>query len=174
MTNYSISNRFFVNNQSISETRCGLLPELQVDGKPLGQSNAINFYLARQFGKVSKILHQRMIFARGFSIILSGFNGRDEWEAARIQECVMSWEDIWPKFKASYIERDVARKAELEKAAIEGALKPFYQRLQNYLDESGTRYLIGNQVFAGSVCNGGPVTETVLLKLRRDELKIVS
>lgn len=37
--------------QKISETCWGVLPELQVDGKTLCQSKAINYYLAKKFGE---------------------------------------------------------------------------------------------------------------------------
>ncbi len=58
----------------------------------------------------------------------------------------MAFDDIIPKFYAAHLEKDETKKAELAKAAIDGALKPFYTRLEKHLEENGTGYLVGNQV----------------------------
>uniref|UniRef100_A0A914W3X4 Uncharacterized protein n=1 Tax=Plectus sambesii TaxID=2011161 RepID=A0A914W3X4_9BILA len=112
-----------------SETRWGFLPELEVDGKKLAQSNAINFYLAKQFG----------------------FIGQDDWEAARILEFLTGWEDLFPKFIAAFFEQNTEKKTELEKTAIESAMKPFYQNLERCLDENGAGYLVGDKLTVADI-----------------------
>lgn len=67
-------------------------------------------------------------------------------ETARILEYLLAFDDVALKFMAAHLEQDATKKAELGKAAIDGALKPFYGRLEKYLDENGTGYLVGNQV----------------------------
>uniref|UniRef100_A0A914WFF1 glutathione transferase n=1 Tax=Plectus sambesii TaxID=2011161 RepID=A0A914WFF1_9BILA len=112
-----------------SDTRWGFLPELEVDGKKLAQSYAIHLYLAKIFG----------------------FGGKDEWETARILEFLLAFEEVFIKLYAPYIEKDPVKKDELTKSAIDGGLKPLYNRLEKSLEENGNGYLVGNQLTVADI-----------------------
>uniref|UniRef100_A0A914WXN3 glutathione transferase n=1 Tax=Plectus sambesii TaxID=2011161 RepID=A0A914WXN3_9BILA len=101
-----------------SDTRWGFLPELEVDGKKVAQSKAINLYLAKQFG----------------------FGGKDEWETARIVEFLLAFDDIGPMLYNVYVEQDPSKKAELTELTIDRGLKPLYNRFEKSLEENGNGY----------------------------------
>lgn len=102
----------------------GQVPVLEVDGKKLSQSNAIYQYIAKQFG----------------------FNGKDDWEAAKIQELLGSINDIFGHLAPMWaIEDPEKKKAFLAKAAEEH-LTPYLTKLQKRLEENGHGHFVGNSL----------------------------
>jgi len=112
-----------------AETRWGVLPELEVDGKKLAQSTAINQYLAKQFG----------------------YNGKDDWEAARIQELLSAGDDLGPKFYPVFMEKDEAKREELMKNLVSDGIKPYYTRLEKCLEENGTGFFVGKELTVADI-----------------------
>uniref|UniRef100_A0A914XNZ3 glutathione transferase n=1 Tax=Plectus sambesii TaxID=2011161 RepID=A0A914XNZ3_9BILA len=64
-----------------------------------------------------------------------GFGGKDEWETARILEFLLAFDE----------------KDELTKSAIDGGLKPLYNRLEKSLEENGNGYFVGNQLTVADI-----------------------
>ncbi|KAI1732640.1 glutathione S-transferase 1 [Ditylenchus destructor] len=112
-----------------AEARWGVLPELEVDGKKLGQSKSINFYLAKKFG----------------------FAGKDEWENAKVLEFMSAPDDVFIRFRAAHWEQDPKKKQELLEVAIKESVKPYYERLEKFLEENGNGYFVGSQLTVADI-----------------------
>uniref|UniRef100_A0A1I8A1M6 glutathione transferase n=1 Tax=Steinernema glaseri TaxID=37863 RepID=A0A1I8A1M6_9BILA len=102
----------------------GQLPVLEVDGKTLAQSHAIEKFLARTFGMA----------------------GGDDWEAAKIDELVFGVEDLVQKTTAWFKEEDEKKKIEIFRTLVETEIDPFLGRYQNILKENGTGFFIGDKM----------------------------
>ncbi|ESO99822.1 hypothetical protein LOTGIDRAFT_238691 [Lottia gigantea] len=104
------------------KTPFGQLPCLEVDGKLYGQSNAINSYLARQFG----------------------LYGKNDLDALQIDVVVGVQNDFATVMIKIFYESDEAKKKELrEKLAKEDAPK-FLGNFEKLLQDNG--YYVGNSV----------------------------
>ncbi|KAI1692831.1 glutathione S-transferase 1 [Ditylenchus destructor] len=117
------------NGKKKGETCWGVLPELQVDGKTLCQSKAINYYLAKKFG----------------------FAGKDEWENAKVLEFLCSLEDVFGKLRAAFFLNDEAAKHETFKAIVNDDIRAYYNRLTKSLGENGTGYFVGDQLTVADI-----------------------
>ncbi|KAH7704871.1 GST-5 protein [Aphelenchoides avenae] len=101
----------------------GQLPYLEVDGKQLAQSNTINRYLARKFGLA----------------------GKDEWEQAWVDAMADWLLDVGPEFAPfiavcfGFKEGD---KDTLRDEVFYPALERFLPRLETFLKESGSGFLV--------------------------------
>jgi len=125
-------------------TPFGQMPVLEVDGKALAQSHAINRYLARQFG-------------------LAGSN---EWESAQIDALSdgmdemrkylehnwTSWaggqllEHLRKTYHGLVFDRSPAEKQEWLKKAMEEFFKPRLQRFETFLLENRTGYFVDSKI----------------------------
>ena len=105
-----------------ADTPFGALPLLEVDGKTLAQSNAINHYVGK----------------------LANLYPSDPWEAALCDETMEAVEDVTNKIAATLFLPDEQKKAQ-RKALVEGPLPFFLARLQQRLEAHGGRYFAGNR-----------------------------
>uniref|UniRef100_A0A914VAT3 glutathione transferase n=1 Tax=Plectus sambesii TaxID=2011161 RepID=A0A914VAT3_9BILA len=105
-------------------TPFGQLPVLEVDGKMLAQSGAICTYLAKQ----------------------SGLNGKDDWEAAKIQELNGGVEDLLAGFRPWFTEKDETKKKEILEKLTNEKIIPFLDRYEKFLADNGTGFFVGNDV----------------------------
>jgi Glutathione S-transferase, N-terminal domain len=104
----------------LAETPMGQLPMLEVDGKQLCQSNAMNRYLANKFGRnelsrMSSCVHSyKQLFTREsdgrFAPLLSGLAGKDAWESARCDMLSDGLNDLMNKFHSWWDEEDAKKK----------------------------------------------------------------
>lgn len=99
----------------------GQVPVLEVDGKKLAQSNAIYQYLAKQFK----------------------LNGKDDWEAAQIQELLGSVDDMFVNLRPVFMAPDEEKPKLMEKIAKE-SLAPYLDRVQKRLKANGTGHFVGS------------------------------
>ncbi|CEF69523.1 Hematopoietic prostaglandin D synthase [Strongyloides ratti] len=102
----------------------GQLPVLEVDGKVLFQSRAIEKFLARQFGLI----------------------GNDDFEAAQVDQYILTIDDVMINFRPAFMEKDEAKKAELMKKAFQEHGVPALKRFEGFLAKNGTGYFVGNGV----------------------------
>uniref|UniRef100_A0A915A6L8 Uncharacterized protein n=1 Tax=Parascaris univalens TaxID=6257 RepID=A0A915A6L8_PARUN len=102
----------------------GQLPVLEMDGKRLAQSHAIEKFLARMFG----------------------LNGRDDWEAAKIDELILGLEDLFQKIVPWFKEQDEAKKIEIFKKLFDDELTPFFRRYEQFLEKNGTGFFVGRDL----------------------------
>uniref|UniRef100_A0A914W3C5 glutathione transferase n=1 Tax=Plectus sambesii TaxID=2011161 RepID=A0A914W3C5_9BILA len=79
------------------------------------------------------------------------YNGKNDWEAAQIQELMTVFDDLGPKLYPTFFEKDETKKVELMKTAAEEHVKPYYARLQKYLEENGTGYFVGNDLTVADI-----------------------
>ncbi|KAI1712270.1 glutathione S-transferase 1 [Ditylenchus destructor] len=119
----------WMNGKKKHESSWGVLPELEVDGKKLCQSNAIHYYLAKKFG----------------------YAGKDELENAKVLEFLLSFEDIWAKIAGTLSQNDPNKKHELFKSIVNDDIKPYHDRLTRQLNENGTGYFVGDQMTAADI-----------------------
>jgi len=102
----------------------GQVPVLEVDGKMLSQSNAINRFLGRQFG-------------------LAGAN---DFEAAQIDALADGLQDMRQKLYPWHMEKDPAKKKELFEKLVEETLKPGLQRFEKFLTDNGHGHFVGSKM----------------------------
>lgn len=102
----------------------GQLPVLEMDGKVLAQSHAIEKFLARMFG----------------------LDGKDDWESAKIDECIMGQEDLLQKMVPWFREENEAKKIEIFKKLVTDEINPFLERYQKFLVDNGTGYFVGTDL----------------------------
>jgi len=112
-----------------SKTPFGQMPVLEVDGKMLGQSPAIFTYLAKQFG----------------------LNGKDDWEAAKIQMLQAGIEDLITKCFPWFLEHDADKKKELCDKMVPEHVTPWLERYEKFLTDNGTGYFVGNDLTAADL-----------------------
>uniref|UniRef100_A0A914V8Y2 glutathione transferase n=1 Tax=Plectus sambesii TaxID=2011161 RepID=A0A914V8Y2_9BILA len=105
-----------------NETPWGQGPVLEVDGKPLAQAPAINQYLAKLFG----------------------YNGKNDWEGAQIQELQGALDDVINEMKTPFMTKDEEEKERLLQQFISDKVEPFYSRLVKRLTENGNRHFVGD------------------------------
>uniref|UniRef100_A0A158R4S3 Glutathione S-transferase 1 n=1 Tax=Syphacia muris TaxID=451379 RepID=A0A158R4S3_9BILA len=106
------------------KTPFGQLPILEVDGKVLAQSRAIEKYLAKTFG----------------------LNGKTDWESAKIDELIQSMEDLHNKLSPWFTEQDGVKKVEIFTRLFEEEITPFLKRCEQFLIKNGTGYFVGDQL----------------------------
>ncbi|XP_071808894.1 glutathione S-transferase-like [Asterias amurensis] len=103
----------------------GHVPVLEIDGKQLPQSNAIESYVAREFG----------------------LYGSDNWEAAQIDVIRETTKDlIQPMIMPVLFEQDEEKQAINSKEYYEKTAPPFLKILHDLLvkNNEGTGYFVGN------------------------------
>jgi hypothetical protein len=88
---------------------------------------------------------------RGFTAyhhfaILSGFNGKDDWEAAQIQELLGTIGDFYGPFRALYAIQDENEKKKAIAKIITEHGEPYLARLQKKLEANKTGYFVGKEV----------------------------
>jgi glutathione S-transferase len=104
-------------NDRKPQTPFGGLPVLEIDGRSVAQSNAINRYVGK----------------------LVGLYPADPWQAARCDEAMDAVEDIGTKIVATF-DLPAAEKKAAREALVNGALPFFLVRLQHRLEEQGGRH----------------------------------
>ena len=100
-----------------ADTPFGALPVLEVDGRTLAQSNAINRYVGK----------------------LVDLYPSDPWEAALCDEAMDAVEDITSKIAATLFLPEDEKKVQ-RKALVEGPIPFYLTRLQQRLESHGGRY----------------------------------
>ncbi|XP_049818818.1 glutathione S-transferase isoform X2 [Aethina tumida] len=104
-------------------TPFGMLPVLEIDGKPMAQSNAVARYLAKQYGLA----------------------GKDEWESLQCDVLVDTLGDLKQVLAQYRMEQDVIKKEE-KKARLMRETIPFYlSKFEKHLSENGG-YSVGNDI----------------------------
>jgi len=101
----------------------GQLPFLEVDGKILGQSQAINRFLGRKHG----------------------LGGADDWEAAKIDELNDGLVDAMSNLSTFLHESDPEKKKQIWATFENDHLKPTLVRYEKFLTNSGTGYFVGSK-----------------------------
>jgi glutathione S-transferase len=103
----------------------GQMPFLEVDGKPLPQSNAIARFVARKHGVA----------------------GKDDWEAACADALVDYIGDAMKPLAALYGEQDEKKKAEIKAKFIEELVQPYLKGLERKLQENnnGEGFFVGDK-----------------------------
>jgi len=109
--------------QRKADTPFGAVPVLEVDGKILAQSNAINRYVGK----------------------LAGLYPSDPWEAALCDETMEAVEDITSKIAATMFLPDERKKSERE-ALTEGAIPFFLTALARRLEQHGGNYFASDRL----------------------------
>ncbi|VDK76862.1 unnamed protein product [Litomosoides sigmodontis] len=104
-----------------SETPYGHVPILDVSGKILAESHAIERFLARKF----KLM------------------GENEWEAAKIDEIICNLEEVWLKVHP-WIHNENSTKQ--DEAFVNETITPFLQRYEQFLLDSNSSYFVGNKI----------------------------
>lgn len=102
----------------------GQIPVLEVDGKILSQSMAINRYLARQFH----------------------LTGKDDWEAAQCDALADGWTDLTSHMRGLQREKDEEKKQELTDQFIADHLEPFLVRYHHFLSSNGGKFFVGSGI----------------------------
>uniref|UniRef100_A0A0K0DY27 Glutathione transferase n=1 Tax=Strongyloides stercoralis TaxID=6248 RepID=A0A0K0DY27_STRER len=102
----------------------GQLPVLEVDGKILFQSRAIEKFLARQFGLI----------------------GDDDFEAAQVDQYILTVDDVLVNFKPIVLEKDLEKKAEILKKLFPEHIVPALRRFEGFLVKNGTGYFVGKNI----------------------------
>jgi glutathione S-transferase len=99
------------------------LPMLEVDGKPLAQSNTINRYVGK----------------------LTGLYPKDDWQAARVDEVMDAIEDINGRIGATFsLEGEAKQKA--REALAAGPLTRYLQQLEARLKAGGGEWFAENRL----------------------------
>ncbi|KAJ8948970.1 hypothetical protein NQ318_022994 [Aromia moschata] len=105
------------------ETPFGMLPILEIDGRPVAQSIAVARYLAREFGLA----------------------GKDEWESLQCDVLIDTLGDLKQAISQIRLEQDPIKKEE-KKAILLKETIPFYlSRFDKHLSENNG-YLVGSEV----------------------------
>ncbi|VBB26289.1 unnamed protein product [Acanthocheilonema viteae] len=106
------------------KTPYGHVPILNVSGKILAESHAIERYLARKFDLL----------------------GTNEWEAAKIDEIICNLEDVWVKMQPWLHEEKGTKKSEMFETLVKETITPFMQRYEQFLLNSHSPYFVGNKM----------------------------
>jgi glutathione S-transferase len=106
-----------------AEKPFGALPVLEVDGRVLAQSNAINRYVGK----------------------LAGLYPSDPWDAALCDETMEAVEDVNTKLSATRLLPDERRKSERQVLA-EGPVPFFLTALARQLERHGGRYFAADRL----------------------------
>jgi len=106
------------------KTPYGQLPLLEFDGNTLAQSDAINRFLARNFG----------------------LYGTDAWEQAKIDEITQKIAEDVEKIMPTFFQNDAVKKSEMYQPLLETVVKPLFQLLDKKLADSTSGWLIGKQI----------------------------
>ncbi|MDJ0514360.1 MAG: glutathione S-transferase [Methyloceanibacter sp.] len=104
-------------------TPFGAVPTLQVDGKTLTQSNAINRYVAK----------------------LTGLYPSDFWQAALCDEAMDAVEDVVNQIGSTMFLPDDEKKSKRE-ALTEGMFPLYLKQLSKNLEENGGRYFADDRL----------------------------
>ena len=99
------------------------LPVLEVDGKVLAQSNAINRYVGK----------------------LAGMYPQDPWQAAVVDEVMDAIEDITAKIGNTFALEGEAKKNAREALAA-GPIARFLKQFETRLEEGGGEWFVGNRL----------------------------
>ena len=99
------------------------LPVLEVDGKVIAQSNAINRYVGK----------------------LAGLYPKDDWQAALVDEVMDAVEDITVRIGATFALEGEAKKSAREALAT-GPVARFLRQFENRLKDGGGEWLVGNRL----------------------------
>jgi len=100
----------------------GQIPVLEVDGKMLSQSQAINRYLGRTFGMA----------------------GSNDWEAAQCDMLVDGVTDTVNNLRPWFMEKDEEKKKTIWTTFENEHAKPFLVLYEKFLKQSGTGHFVGN------------------------------
>jgi len=100
----------------------GEIPVLEVDGKMLSQSMAINRYLGRVFGMA----------------------GANDWEAAQCDMLVDGITDVFNNLRPWFMEKDEEKKNQIWNNFENEHLKPFLGLYEKFLKQTGTGHFVGN------------------------------
>uniref|UniRef100_A0A0R3RTD2 Glutathione S-transferase 1 n=1 Tax=Elaeophora elaphi TaxID=1147741 RepID=A0A0R3RTD2_9BILA len=106
------------------KTPYGHVPILNVSGKILAESHAIERYLARKFDLL----------------------GGNEWEAAKIDEIICNLEDVWLKMLPWIHEENSSKKDEMFDKLVKKTATPFLEQYEKFLVNSHGPYFIGNKI----------------------------
>lgn len=99
------------------------LPFLEVDGKPLAESNTINRYVGK----------------------LAGLYPKDDWNAARVDEVMDAIETITTKIGATFtLEGEAKQKA--REALAAGSIPRYAQQIEARLKEGGGEWFVENRL----------------------------
>ncbi|KAK3784174.1 hypothetical protein RRG08_001483 [Elysia crispata] len=105
-------------------TPFGQLPVLEVDGQMIGQSGAIDKFLAREFG----------------------LYGKTNMESCQIDQIVCLINDYLSAVIKAMYEKDEAKKAELTKNLKEEQIPKYLGFFENLLKKNGSGYFVGRDV----------------------------
>jgi glutathione S-transferase len=106
-----------------NDTPFGSLPVLEVDGKPLAQSNAISRYVGK----------------------LAGLYPADPWQAALADEAMDAVEDILSEIVSTMALPEDEKKAKRETLAA-GPIPFYLERLQQRLEANGGKYFADDRL----------------------------
>lgn len=99
----------------------GQIPVLEVDGKTLSQSQAINRYLGRTFGMV----------------------GANDFEAAQCDMLVDGLTDVMMNLRPWFMEKDEDKKKQIWTTFENEHAKPFLTLYEKFLKTNGTGHFVG-------------------------------
>jgi len=102
----------------------GQVPALEVDGKMLAQSSAVNRFLARTFH----------------------LTGKDDWEAALCDMYMDGVTDVLQHLVPWFREQDPEKKKAIWTNLENEHFKPMAIKYEGFLTKNGTGYFVGNQV----------------------------
>nr|QNM80587.1 glutathione S-transferase sigma 2 [Daphnia pulex] len=105
-------------------TPFGQVPVLEVDGKPLAQSNAIARYLARQHGLA----------------------GQNEWEQSQADMYVDCIYDLISGTRPIIHESDKEKQKEILQKFLKETVNPHLEKLEQQLIKNGTGFLVGKSI----------------------------
>ncbi|KAF4531195.1 hypothetical protein B566_EDAN017857 [Ephemera danica] len=117
----------YFNGRGLAETihmPFGKVPALEVDGKLVGQSNAIARYLARKYDLA----------------------GKDDWEALQIDSLVDALGDFKALLMAYRAEVDPKKKEEKKQTLLNESI-PFYMNRFEQVIKDNNGYLVGGSSF---------------------------
>ena len=106
-----------------ADTPFGALPVLEVDGKTVSQSNAINRYVGK----------------------LADLYPSDPWQAALCDEVMEAVEDIGTKIGATFALPEERKKAQREEL-VAGPIPFYLTRLEQRLEAHGARYFAADRL----------------------------
>ena len=106
-----------------ADTPFGALPVLEVDGKTVSQSNAINRYVGK----------------------LADLYPSDPWQAALCDEVMEAVEDIGTKIGATFALPEEQKKAQREEL-VAGPIPFYLTRLEQRLEAHGGRYFAADRL----------------------------